>query len=453
MTRDAGPLKAGYVPLASHFYDQDVLRGITARAEAELEGAGIQLTRTDPVVAAGDEVRALAELASGDWDFLIANVINWVDVRAATRLLLALRDRPIVLYSYGGRTQDGVLVSPAAGAGSTALRYPLERWGTRFAYLFNGPDTPMDTAGVVAFGQAARAARRLRTARIGVIGWHDMGLYTTAVDVTQLRGTIGPEVEGIDLLQLERAAAALSESEVAAEARRVSAHWEYPAGVPSDEVVRRCVRIYLATLALVREHGLDAIGYKSVEGVSRWLGVTHNMPSSLVATAGVPYVDENDILTLAAQLMLRFSSAEHVTFLEHYEHAEDWALLGVDGFVPEQLIDGAPQIKPVGNLVTGELDGLAHCSRLRTGRLTTATLAESDRGYRMHIAAGEALAPPDWQELSVPGALPSVRFVPDGGVRALLDQVLSQHCAAAFGDHAGVLRTLCNLLGVEAVVT
>lgn len=446
-------LRAGYVPFGSHFYEQGALREISARAEAELEGAGIELTRTAPVVAAGDELRALAELASGSWDFLIANVINWVDVRAATRVLLALRDRPIVLYSYGGRTVDGTLVSPAAGAGSTALRYPLERWGIRAAYLFNGPDSPMDTAGVVAFGQAARAARRLRAARIGVIGWHDMGLYTTAVDVTRLRGTIGPEVEGIDLLQLERAAAALSAEQVAAEARRVTARWEYPAGVPSSEVVQRCVRLYLATLELVREHGLDAIGYKSVEGVSHWLGVTHNMPSSLVATAGVPYADENDILTLVAQLMLRFSSAEHVTFLEHYEHSQDWALLGVDGFVPEQLIDGAPQIKPVGNLVTGELDGLAHCSRLQTGRLTTMALAESASGYRMHIAAGEALAPPAWQELSVPGALPSVRFVPDGGVRALLDHVLSQHCAAAFGEHTAALSALCSLLDIEKVVT
>jgi L-arabinose isomerase len=280
-----------------------------------------------------------------------------------------------------------------------------------------------------------------------------MGLFTTAVDVTQLRGTIGPEVEGIDLLQLERAAAALSDERVAAEAERLSAGWEYPAGEPDASVIQRSVRLFLATLELVREYDLDAVGYKTVEGVSRLLGVTHNGPSSLVAAAGIPYADENDILTLAAQLMLKFSSAEHVTFLEHYEHGEDWALLGVDGFVPEQLIEGAPRIKAVGNVITGEFDGIAHCSRLRTGRLTTATLAESRSGYRMHIAAGEALAPPEWEELSVPGALPSVRFVPDGGVRALLDQVLSQHCAAAYGNHTPQLQALCGLLGIEQFTT
>ena len=115
-----------------------------------------------------------------------------MDVRSATRVLLALRERPVVLYSYGGRTQDGLLISPAAGAGSTALRYPLERWGVRHSYLFNGPDTPMDTDGIVAFGQAARAARRLRGARIGVIGWHDMGLYRRPWTSPSCAGRSGP---------------------------------------------------------------------------------------------------------------------------------------------------------------------------------------------------------------------------------------------------------------------
>jgi hypothetical protein len=59
-----GRLTAGYVPFGSHFYDQNTLGEISARAEAELAAAGIDLIRTDPVVAAGDEVRALAELAT-----------------------------------------------------------------------------------------------------------------------------------------------------------------------------------------------------------------------------------------------------------------------------------------------------------------------------------------------------------------------------------------------------
>ena len=162
-------------------YERDRLDGIARRAEDELRGAGITLVRTDPVTHPDDVDRAVAELSAADWDLLILNVINWIDVRAAARVALAFRERPALLYSYGGRTEGDVLISPAAGAGSTGLRYPLERFGMRFDYLFNAPDTPMDTAGVVSMARAARARRQLQTARLGMVGAHDMGLYTTPV--------------------------------------------------------------------------------------------------------------------------------------------------------------------------------------------------------------------------------------------------------------------------------
>ena len=77
--------------------------------------------------------------------------------RAASRILYEFRNEPIVLYSKGGFTEDDTLISPAAGAGSTALRYPMELWGIKYKYLFNAPDTPMDVEGIVKFGRGERA--------------------------------------------------------------------------------------------------------------------------------------------------------------------------------------------------------------------------------------------------------------------------------------------------------
>ena len=198
-------LKAGYVSFGTQYYKPDALRAITERAEKQLRDAGIELVRTDPVTGEGPEPeRAIRELGAADWDFLIANVINWIDVRGVMRVLLAFRDKPMVLYSFGGFTEDGTLICPAAGAGCTAIRYPMERMGLRFKYLFNAPDSPMDVKGIAAFGAAARAARLLRSTRLGMVGFNDMGLYTTDFSVTKLRSRIGPEVESVDMLQLER---------------------------------------------------------------------------------------------------------------------------------------------------------------------------------------------------------------------------------------------------------
>jgi L-fucose isomerase-like protein len=176
----------------------------------------------------------------------------------------------------------------------------------------------------------------------------------------------------------------------------------------------------------------------------------HSVPSALVASAGYPYVDENDVGNLVAELMLKWISGKQVTFLEHYEHHPEWILLGVDGFIPDQLIDGKPQIKSISTVL---LDGIAHCSRLQTGRLTLACLSEDDEGYRLHIVTGEGKRPPQWVEMGVPlPSWPSVKFHPDGSVRSILDHVQSQHFAAVFGDYADELVNLCYLLDIKPIV-
>ena len=226
-------LKAGYVSFGTQYYQPENLKKISARAESELDAAGIELHRTDPVTGEGKEPeRAIAELKAGDWDFLIANIVNWIEVRGVTRVLLEFRDRPVLLYSQGGFTEGDTLICPAAGAGVTAIRYPLERWGFKFRHLFNAPDTPIDVEGIIQFGRAAQAARRLRRARVGLIGFNDMGLYTTDFSVVKLRDKIGVEVESLDMLQLLRRMEALDAKEVKKEIEAGHPHLGVPLGKP-----------------------------------------------------------------------------------------------------------------------------------------------------------------------------------------------------------------------------
>jgi L-fucose isomerase len=446
-----GEMKAGYVSFGTMYYKPEALAMITARAEKQLQEAGLTLVRTAPVYGEGLEPeRAIRELKATEWDFLFVNIINWIDVRGVLRVLLEFRDRPLILYSFGGFTEGDTLICPAAGAGCAALRFPLERMGFRFKYLFNAPDSPMDIPGILAFARAARCAKLLRTARLGMIGFNDMGLLTTDFSVVKLRDRIGPEVESVDLLQVERRMQALDAVAVAKETTRVTANWEYPIAKPSPEAVEKVIRLYMATVELCREKGFSAFSYKCVDGVDSNLGTTHAVPSSLVASAGYPYVDENDIGNLVAELMLKQISGQQVMFLEHYDHHPEWILLGEDGYIPDEFIDGRPQIKVVTSVALG---GLAHGSKLRTGRMTLACLSEDNEGYRMHIVTGEGRTPPQWVEMGCPlPPWPSVKFFPDVPVRRILDHVQSQHFAVTFGTHVEPLLDLCRLLGIRAIV-
>jgi L-fucose isomerase-like protein len=208
--------------------------------------------------------------------------------------------------------------------------------------------------------------------------------------------------------------------------------------------------MYMATIEICKEKKFNAVSFKVVEGVPAFMNMVHSVPAALVASAGYPYVDEDDAGNLVAELMLKWLSGETATFLEHYEHASEWILLAVDGFIPMQLTVGNPQVKPIATVL---LDGVVFCSKMRTGRMTLACLSEDNEGYRMHIATGEGRTPPKWVEMGVPlPSWPSVKFYPDAGVRNILDHVQSQHFAAVFGDYAEELVELCHLMDIKVVL-
>jgi len=451
-------IRAGYVSFGTMFYEPGNLKMISARAEKQLADAGLELVITSPVYGEGSEPeRAIKELKAQEWDFLFINIINWIDTRGVFRVLHEFRNEPMILYSLGGFTdhegqfgEKGTLISPAAGAGSTSLRFPMEQWGIKFKYLYNAPDTPMDIEGIMAFAKAASVMKKLRHARLGTIGYNDMGLYSTGINPTKLRNLIGPEIESMDMLQLQRRMDAIPDNEVTEEMKRITADWEYPLGKPKDSVVEKAIRMYMGTVKLCQEKKFDTFSYKCVDGVDLEMGLTHAIPSSLVADAGIPYVDENDLGNSVAQLMLKWISDKQVTFIEHYEHHPEWILLGEDGYCPADFIEGKPQIK---NISTVLLGGIAHCSNMKKGRMTLACLSETKEGYRMHIVTGEGKERPQWVEMGVPlPSWPSITFYTDVPVRQVLDHVQSQHFAAVYGTYVNELVDLCKLLDIAVVL-
>ncbi len=164
----------------------------------------------------------------------------------------------------------------------------------------------MDVNGIFKFGKAAKVMKMLRYGRLGMIGFNDMGLYTTGFNVTKLRDIIGTEVEVMDMLQLEREMEALDPDEVKKEIERVTKNWEYPTGKPKDEVIERVIRMYMATVKICEEKNFHAFSYKCVDGIDLEMNAAYAVLSALVASDGYPDIDENDIGNLIAELILKW---------------------------------------------------------------------------------------------------------------------------------------------------
>lgn len=459
------PIRAGFVGFGEVNTPREIIERKCAAAQKALAAAGLELVATAPVSddpAGADVARAQAELARGEFDLLILCLAGWIPSHAVIAVADRFRHLPMVLLGLTGWEEGGRFVTTADQAGTTALRQPMTDLGYRFKYVvtMRGEEPPVER--VVSYARAARAAARLRGARIGSMGYRDMRLYGTLHEGISLRGQIGPEVECFEMLEMVQAMAGLDEAVVSALAEEVRGRWEFVKD-PRPGTIENTVRLYLALHGKVAERGYEALTLLDVDGVKKLLGFAPAGVFMLLHEQDdICTVPENDIPGAVTQLMVRAVTGQVGAYLEFYEFQPDGMLMGVPDYVPTEVVDGPVRVLPTAFGEFGE--GLLNVSKVKTGPVTLARLAlthgrdrpchETGPRYVMHLATGEARTPRPWEEAGwTPPApqLPSLEIALDGDVEVFIQTVMSQHYIISYGDHTEALRDLCGLLGVEVI--
>lgn len=443
---------AGFVGFGEVNTPRDIIERKCGAARALLEKAGLDLVATAPVSddpAGRDVARAIAELGRADFDVLVLCVAGWIPSHAVIAIADAFRHKPMVLWGLTGWRERGRFVTTADQAGTTALRQPMQDLGYRFKYVVTFYGEKPDATWIVDYVRAARAAALLRGARIGLMGYRDMNLYNTLHEGVSLRGTIGPEVEVFEMLEVAQIMEKLSEREVARLAAAIRKRWTFTRP-PAAGTVENSVRLYLGVHAKVAERGYQAVSLKDVDGVKKLM---HFAPAGafmlLHEQDGVCTIPENDVLGAVTQLMVRFTTGQVGAYMEFYEFMRTGVLMGVPDYVPAEVVDGPVTVMPTAFGEFGE--GLLNVSKVKAGPVTLARLAFADGRYALHIVGGKARAPRTWEEAGWrPPApqLPSLEIDLDEPMPLFAQKVLGQHYILAHGDHARPLRDLAAILGI-----
>ncbi len=448
-------IKVGFVGVGEINTPREIIERKCAEAGAALEAEGLQLVWTEPVSddpAGQDVARAREELAREDFDLLVLCLAGWIPSHAVIAVADAFRHKPMILLGLTGWDEGDRFVTTADQAGTTALRKPMADMGYTFKYVVTLRGQALPVEQIVSYAQAAHAARTLRGARIGTMGFRDMNLYGTLYDGVSLRSTIGPEVESFEMLEMVQAMENLDPGEVAELAAEVAGRWTFVN--PAQPVtIENTVKLYLALHQKVEERGYQAITLLDVDGVKKLLGFAPAGVFMLLHEQdGVCTVPENDIPGAVTQLMVRQLTGQVGAYMEFYEFMADGMLMGVPDYVPSEVVDGPVTVLPTSFGDFGE--GLLNVSRVKTGPVTLARLTHVGDAYSMHILTGEAVTPRPWEEAgwSPPAPqLPSLEIVLDTPVEDFIQQVLSQHYIISYGDNTEPLRDLCALLGVEVL--
>jgi L-fucose isomerase-like protein len=449
-------IKVGFIGFGEVNSPRDLIERSCLAAQQALEARGLEVIATAPVSddpAGRDEARAQAELGQTDFDVLVVCLAGWIPSHSVIDVISPFSHKPMVLWGVTGYMEGGRLVTAAAQAGTSALRETMDALGFRFKYVYDTRDAPYAAADqVAAYCQVAQAARRLRRARVGMMGYRDMKLHATLADGVSLRRVVGAEIEVFESLEVRQRMATQDPARVAEVAAIIRRDWQCEKPL-TDQILDQSIRLYLAVMEQVALRGYEAVSLIDVDGVKKLFGFTSAAAMMLLSDlGGLATIPENDMLGAVTQLIVRCLTGQAAAYLEFYEFMTDRLLMGVPDYVPAAVVEGPVQVRLTKFGLLAE--GILNVSKIKTGRATICRLSSRGDQYKLHIVTGEAVAPQPWEEAGwEPPApqLPSIEFIPDCPVPEFAQKVLGQHYIITYGDQRAALEDLCHLLGIAVV--
>jgi len=403
----------------------------------------------DPGYETADAARE--KLAGLSLSCLIVCVAGWIPTHAVIRVTDSFRHVPMLLWGLCGWREMGRIITTAEQAGTTAIRPAFEALDYTFKYVYNIIGKPWPMEKIDAFLTACRARQRLRSARVGTMGYRDMLLYGTQFEGNSLRGQLGVEVEPYEMLEMVRGLDTLSPADIDEGIDYVKTNWVFQKPCP-DKIVEKGVRYALSIAKKIKERGWEAITLIDVDGMKKLEGFPPAMVFMLLERyCNVLTVPENDVLGAVTQLIMKYLSGQTVPYMEYYEFFENSMLIGVPDFIPAAATQGDVEVLPAafGLLNTSVLN----VSKAKTGYVTCARLVYLKGKYKMHVYTAEAKAPPAWNEYGwdePAPQLPSLEVFPDScTVEEFSQKVSCQHVILAYGDYTEAIRDFCRMMNIE----
>ncbi len=432
---------------------RDIIEKKCSDAAEVLKALPVELIETEAVSddPRGEDVKhALAQLEGKEFDCLVICIAGWIPSHAVISITSKYAHLPMLLWGLTGYFRDGRLVTTADQAGTSALRGVFEDLGYRFTYAYSTITKGAPLEKIRNFFQSVEALSRLKSAKVGMMGYRDMKLYGTMYDGILLKKILGTEIEFFEMLEMQQRGEKLTTEEIQQVIDHIYETWDVE-GEASQEVLTKGASLYLSVKQKIEEEGYEAISLIDVDGVKKLLEFPPAMVFMLLdQDPGVCTIPENDALGSVTQLITRYLTSQRSAYMEFYEFMEDRVLMGVPDFVPAEVVEGKVQTaaKAFGDFGKG----LLNISKVKTGKVTLARLTQKNGGFALHAVTGEAVTPRSWAEEGWDDPapqLPSLEIILDSPVEEFCNQVLSQHYIITYGDNLKLFAQFCSLAGIR----
>jgi len=338
-------------------------------------------------------------------------------------------------------------------AGMPELTAVLTRTGRDYTMITSRLDDPEGLRRVETTIRAAAIRRRLRTARVALVGHPFEGMTDLMFDGLSLREAVGPVVWPLEPEKIAVRFGELSQAEV--DAAAAAERQKYRVDI-APEVFERSLRLALALESVVKEYSFDAFtAFDQVWLTDPRVGIIPSYGTGRLCEIGIPASPEGDVNCAVAQLVMQ-ELAGRSTTVENYviDFENNAVMFSHDGHGnPAMATPGEVTVKPSIYYKGVHGFGASFEFAYEPGPVTNLALA-TVRGnrWRFVISEGQFL-PFQPRAISAPQALFRHTSL---GIDAWCDQWCKagapHHMAAAPGHWTDELTLVARMLGIEAVV-
>lgn len=390
-------------------------------------------------------------------DLIVAVEVAYTKGAVPTRCFLNTT-APVLVWNtqqieYLPEDADFDLIMLNSGmAGVPEMTSALLRLGRPFWMVTSMMDDPKGQEQLAGYISAAGVMRRMKTARIAILGHAFEGMTDLMVDQLSLRQFVGPVCWPVEPEKVSVAMGEISSGDVEALVKKESGR--YKIDMEASQFERSC-RLALALEKVTRDGKFDAVAsFDQVWLTDPRVGIIPAYATGRLCEIGLPCSTEADITTVAAQLILQ-EIAGRSTFLENYviDFKRDAIILSHDGHGNPALAARPADVTLKHSIYYKGVNGFGASFEYAyaPGLVTNLSLVNVGGRWRLNISEGESIA-----ILPRPVAAPQMLFKPKNlhiqdWCDAWCKAGSPHHMALAYGHLAGKIKTYAALQGLEVV--
>jgi L-fucose isomerase-like protein len=441
--------RIAFMPLVRTTFDVPFANQMISSARDALLKAGFDLVETPaPISDQSTADEAARMLQNQTVDALLVFQATFADSTLVTTLAEAA-DAPIFLWAVpepwtGSRLRLNSLCGINLAAHALRLRE------IKFDYAYCSADDPQILKKLNKISAVGALLRRLKTARMGVVGEHPAGMDSCHLDQDQLLETFGIHIEKIDLQAVFARARTIKTAQLASVRADLDEKLDNLTEL-NQPALNNTLRVYQTLHDLADELALDGLAVRCWPEFFTEMGCAACGAMSMLSDGFsgqklMPCSCEADINGTITQWILQSlsNSPTFGTDMVGVDVDQDVIALWHCGLAPLSMAH--PDEQPRGTIHSNRQLPLLMDFRLKPGPVTFARISQADGRLRLVIGEGQMLDAPK------PFSGTAGTLKPDCSAKYFLDSLMHQglehHISMTYGRYASELKMLAEWINL-----